>query len=131
MSPWSRRRAETEPLVAIVAAFAVAAGLATYAGVLDTTLTSTATDREVADPTLQRAYAALAPSGITDPERLTLDALDGPDGYRVRISVTTGESEWHAGPDAPPGADVASRSVTVRVAPGVNRPGRLSVEVWR
>lgn len=130
MSPWSRCRAETEPLVAIVAVFAVAVGLTTYAGVLDATL-PTATERDVAGPTLQRAYAALAPAGVVEPDRLTPDAVDGPEGYRIRIALATREAEWQVGPDAPAGADAASRPVTVRVAPGVNRPGRLSVAVWR
>lgn len=130
MSPWSRRRAETEPVVAIVAVFAVAVGLATYAGFLEAALPSSP-ERDVAGPTLQRAYAQLAPGGVVEPDRLDAGAIDPPDGYRVRIDLTTRGADWHAGPDAPQGADVASRPVTVRVAPGANRPGRLSVAVWR
>lgn len=130
MSRSSRRRAETEPLVALVAAFAVAAGLATYAGVLDASLPSD-TDRDVATPTLDRAYAALAPTGVVEPGRLSPDAVDGPEGYRVRISVAADGSGWHAGPDPPPDADAASRPIAVRVAPGENRPGTLTAEVWR
>lgn len=133
MSLWSKRRAATEPLVAIVAVFAVAVGLTTYAGLYDGALPGE-TERDVASPTLQRAYAALAPAGVVEPDRLSLDTLaafDGPEGYRVRVSVTTGGDEWHVGPDAPHGADTAFRLVTVRVAPGVNRPGKLGVAVWR
>ena len=130
MSFWSRRRAETEPLVAIIAVFAVAVGLTTYAGLHGATIPD-ATERDVASPTLQQAYAALAPAGIVGPDRLSLDALDGPEGYRIRISITTAGSEWHVGPDAPPEANIASRPVTVRVAPGTNQPGRLRVAVWR
>ena len=130
MSLWSRRRAGTEPLVAIVAAVAVAAGLAAYVGVLDATLAS-GTDRDVARPTLQRAYAALAPAGVVEPDRLAPGAVDGPEGYGVRISVTAVGTEWRAGPEPPPGADAASRSATVRVDPGENRPGTLTVEVWQ
>ena len=130
MSLWSRRRAETEPLVAIVAVFAVAVGLTVYVGVHNGTLPSE-TERDVASPTLQRAYTALAPAGVVEPDRLSPDAFDGPEGYHVRISITTGGGEWHVGPDTPPEANVAARPVTVRVAPGVNRPGQLEVAVWQ
>lgn len=130
MSLWSRRRAATEPLVALVAVFAVVVGLTTYAGVLDATL-PTPTERDVARPTLQRASDAVAPAGVVEPERLSLDTFDGPEGYHVHVSISTADEEWHAGREVPPRADTASRLVTVRVAPGVNRPGQLRVAVWR
>ena len=130
MSPWSKRRAETEPLVAIVAVFAVAVGLVTYAGLLDTALPAS-TERNLARPALQEAYAELAPAGVVEPKRLTTDTVDGPDGYRVRVTITTDRGDWNAGPSRQPKATIASRPVSVRVRAGVNRPGRLSVAVWR
>ena len=130
MSPWSRRKAETEPLVAIVVVFAVVIGLTTYTGLLNATLPAS-TERNLARPALQEAYAELAPMGVVEPERLTTDTVNGPDGYRVRVTITTDGTEWQTGSSRPPKATVASRPVSVRVRAGMNRPGRLSVAVWR
>jgi hypothetical protein len=144
MSRSSTRRGQTEPLVAIVAVFAVVVGLVAYAGVFESILPGPP-QQEIAIPTLGRAYATFAPAGVVDPKQLTRERLVpvGPDGYQVNVTVIGPRTEWHAGPPVPrevgqsaggirkPSVDRATRPVSVRRGPGVVRPGMLQVAVWQ
>jgi hypothetical protein len=122
-------RAQTEPLAALAALFAVCAAVTLYAGVLgDVTPRS---ERDLASPTLDRVHDAVTTAGVAVPDRLAAAPADGPQGYRVAVTLTAEDREWRAGPTPPPGAtDAAVRSVGVRLAPGRVRAGRLGVVVW-
>lgn len=125
----SARRGAVEPLVALVALFAVVAGLGLYAGVLSKTL-SVEYDRNVAEPTLVRVHDTLAVRGVLRPDRLpkTRSIFDG--RRRLNVTITTGNSRWTAGPRPPARPDAASRSVSVRAGGGRVPAGTLRVEVW-
>jgi hypothetical protein len=134
-SPLPGTRAQTEPLVALVALFAVSVGVSLYAGALDDVSTTVGVDRDVATPTLERVHDATSTAGVVDPSARA-SALDvGPDGYDLHVTVRAAETTWHAGPPVPTpkssaAVDSAVRSISVRVAPGRVRPGRLRVVVW-
>jgi hypothetical protein len=124
-------RAQVEPLAALVAVFVVGVALTTYGGLVDATLPTP--DRNVAEPTVERAERATSEHGVVAPTALRDGLRVGPDGYRMNLTLTVAEQEWHVGP-SPPNADAVDRSeirVSVRVAPGKIRPGRLRAEVWR
>ncbi|WP_128477984.1 DUF7285 family protein [Halorussus pelagicus] len=121
-------RAQVEPLAALVAVFVVGVALTAYTGVLDATIPTP--DRNVADPTVERANRALTETGIADPEALAAGLRAGPDGYRLNLTLQAAGQSWHAGPTPPPSADDAALAVSVRIAPGSVRPGRLRAEVW-
>lgn len=128
-----RRRGQTEPVVALVALFAVCVGVSLYAGVLSDVTTSLGSERDVAGPTLDRVEDAVSTTGIVEPDHADR-ALDvGPDGYGLHVSVRADGQRWTAGPTSPEGeaTQTASRRVSVRVGPGRVRPGRLQVVVWR
>lgn len=128
MSRWSGR-AQVEPLAALAAVFAVGVALSTYAGVLDSTLPTS--DRDLAGPTVERVERRASDAGVLDPDSLAGGLRAGPDGYRLNLTLTAAGRTWSAGPPAPASADAASTTVSVRVAPGRVRPGRLRAEVWR
>lgn len=128
MSRSSTRRAQTEPIAALVAVLAVGVGLTAYAGVLDTTLESVG--RNVAEPALECVHDATSEGGVVRPEAIAAGADAGPAGYRTNVTITSGGKRWHAGPPAPAGVDRAERLVSVALDPGVVRPGRLRVVVW-
>lgn len=128
----SSGRATTEPLAALVAVFAVGVGLALYAGVLDDAFGTLNQDRTVAAPTADAVEQRLSSAGVIDPARIdgALDAV--PAGYRGNVTITVSDGgRWRAGPTPPTGADTDDRTVSVRVAPGSVRRGRLRVRVWR
>lgn len=121
-------RAQTEPLAALVAVFAVGVALTTYAGVLDATLPTP--DRNVAEPTVERVERAVCEAGVADPDALAGGLRRGPDGYETNLTLEADGRTWHAGPTPPASADAAVLAVSVRVGPGRVRPGRLRAEVW-
>lgn len=128
MSRWSDR-GQTEPLAALAAIAALGLALALYAGILDATVTIP--ERTVEEATLRRAVATLRAGALVVPVRVRRAAAANPDGYRVRVTVTAGNTTWTAGPDPPAAADVAARTLPVRVAPGTAVAGRVRVEVWQ
>jgi hypothetical protein len=131
MSRWSGRRGQIEPLAAIVAVFAVGAGLTVYAGVLDGTLPD-GDRQQVAGPTLDHLESSMGESGIVEPEVLPdAQTATAPEGYHLNATLETTESRWQTGPAPPQRAQQASERVSVRVEPGRVRPGRLTVQVWR
>ncbi len=122
-------RGQVEPLAAISAVFAVCIGMSLAAGVfIDTAPTD---QRSVVEPTLDRTSATLLSGGAVDPVALETMADPAPDGYQATVTIHTLESEWQQGPTPPSTAMTATRSISVRVAPGVKRPGTLQVAVWR
>lgn len=129
------RRAQTSPVAALVACFAVVCGVSIYAGVLDDAVPSA--DRDLAGPTLDRVTDAASDAGVVVPKALDGARRVGPDGYAVNVSVRVGPLDdrsnadtYRYGPTAPPTVDTAARDVSVRVAPGRIRTGRVVVRVW-
>jgi len=121
-------RAQAEPLAAIAALLAVGIGLALFAGASGTVPASS--DRSVAGPALERASGELLRDGVVDPATVPDPPSIAPASHEARITVLVAGREHAVGPEPPAEADRASRPVTVRVAPGDQRPGRLVVEVW-
>lgn len=128
MSRWSGRRGQVEPLAAIVAVFAVGAGLALYAGALSDALPGRADAS--AQPTLDSVERAVSDDGAVEPSQLSsaLDAVAG--GHRLNLTLVTHERQWTVGATPPSTARNATTRVGVRTAPGTVRPGRLTVRVW-
>jgi hypothetical protein len=128
MSRSSARRGSVEPVAALVAVFAVCAGVSIYAGVLDDA--RPAAGRDVAEPTLRRVHDAVGDSTVADPDAVETAAREGPDGYRTNVTLRVAGRRWAAGPTPPTDSDGATRPVSVRLAPGRVRAGTLGVEVW-
>lgn len=124
----SRGRGQAEPTVTLAAVLAIVLGLTAYAIVLADAVPDR--DRDLAEPTLVRAHDQLTSGGVADPSRLEFSRDEAPAGYDVNLTLETGDRRWAVGPLAPPSADVASRSVGVRLRPGTVRPATLAVEVW-
>ncbi|WP_117592221.1 DUF7285 family protein [Haloprofundus halophilus] len=131
-------RAQTDPTTALVAVFAVVVSLSLYAVVFDGARPSEA--RALADPTLERVTSELTEDAVVDPAALDGTRGAAPDGYSLNVSLAVGERRWTVGPPVPtewaraarrPGFDEAARRPSVRLRPGVVRPGRLRVAVWR
>lgn len=122
-------RAQTSPVAALAALFAVCAGVSLYATVLGGAIP--VVDRGVADPTLDRVRDGASDGGVVAPARLAEARDRGPAGRRLNVSLAADGREWHVGPAVPPRVtDRADRLVSVRLGPGRVEPGRLSVAVW-
>jgi hypothetical protein len=124
------RRGQTEPIAALVALLAIAIGLGLYAGVA----ADQSPEREGtnAESTMQRVEAAILEDGVFSDHGDTSvlpERFERP-GESVRIEITDAEGlVWSLGQRAPPGAESASRPITVDH--GRNRiPGQLTVWVW-
>ena len=126
----SSARAATEPLAALVAVFAVSAGLALYAGALDDSLADVVGDRDVAAPTADAVEQRLTSGGVVDPTRVNGSIRAIPPGYEGNVTLSA-ERRWSAGPTPPARADSDSRTVSVALGPATVRRGRLRVAVWR
>lgn len=127
----SSGRGQTEPLVALVAVFAVCLGVTLYAFALDDA--SGGTERDVATPTLDRVLAELSSGGVVDPDRLDAAVADVDaelSGRGVAATLRVADRSWRAGGRPTADARTAERRVAVRIGPGHVRGGRLSVEVW-
>jgi len=125
----SSGRAQTEPLVALVAVVAVCLGLGLYVGVLDAEL-APSSERNVAASAIEPVEDALAPSAVALPDRIDDGQANGPGGYRTNVTLTTEDDRWRAGPPAPANADSARKRLGVRVDPTQVRTGTLRVRVW-
>lgn len=128
MRRWFRDRAQTEPVAAIVTVFAVCLGLLVYTGVLGNAIPRS--ERTLAPTALSAVRDETSSNGIVVPTRLAEGLDANPVGYRLNASLSVGERTWHDGPTPPSAADTATATVSVRIAPGDVRPGRLHVAVW-
>ena len=122
------RRAQTEPFAALVALFAVCAGVSLYATALGGAIP--AADRDVSGPSLERVRDAASDDGAVRPDALSAAVDAGPDRRCVNATLSARDRRWSVGPATPARADRASRTVSVRLAPGRITPGRLTVVVW-
>lgn len=123
----SSARGYVEPLAAIAAVFAVAAGLALYAGAVDRALAPD--DRSVAEPVLQELLQDARIDGVVTPSRLA--SATPPTGWTANVTLATPDGRLTRGPIPPESADRARRQVAVRLGPGTIRPGTLTVVAWR
>lgn len=132
----NRNRGQVEPVVALVALFAVCTGVSLYAGILVDVSTSVGSDRDVVTPTLDRVENVVSTAGVVSPERAERALSVGPAGYELHVSIRADGQRWTAGPVPPASSDpnttaTASRRASVRVGPGNVRAGRVQVVVWR
>ena len=154
-------RAQTEPLAALAAVFALSLGLTIYAGVVTSDILDTS-DRSIEEATLEQVWTDLAATGVYSSGNTTgPDDRIAPDGHVVGVFIeytnSSGESvlvdgfvsereqsgwdSWEEGDpewidfviDPPPDATVASRPVAVE-HPDVDgdiRGGTIRVVVWQ
>lgn len=157
---WSRARAQTEPLAALVAVSFVAIAVGIYALYLADVLPGQSDDAlegPVADQVWDDLQQAGAYPNETDPADPGRDRVDYPEhaidtgtipaATNVYVVVTTTDDsghdlvvgEVHFGPDGtvvdppegpPPDARTEIRSIPVEMGPGEVRSGTLRVEVW-
>lgn len=125
--PRSSGRGYVEPLAAIAAVFAVAAGLTLYAGGLGDALGEA--DRPVAETVLEEVRGAADDRGVVEP--VALARAEPPGGWQANVTLSTRAGRFSRGPTPPADADRATARVAVRLGPGTIRPGRLTVEAWR
>ncbi|WP_336022038.1 DUF7285 family protein [Halobellus salinisoli] len=144
-------RAQTTPLVALIALFAVCTGLSLYATTLGA-VTPDETANALAEPTLERVYDDVSEGGVVSPVGLPRDGPATPDGYLVAVVVTTPKGTWTNGRRPPEaagrvatvgsagvdsagtdtdGVDSAERPVSVATVDGDVVWGTLRVWVWR
>jgi hypothetical protein len=127
MSRSSARRAQTEPLAALVAVLVVGVAVSLYAGALPDVRER---HDDVAETTLSRVYRNVSHTGVVAPDRFLDATFAGPPGYAVNATLSTDHVELRRGPSPPPGSANASRPVGVDLGDGSVVRGRLSVEVW-
>lgn len=125
--PRSSARGYVEPIAALAAVFAVAIGLALYAGTLDS---ATEPDpRTVATTVLESLSKDGETVGVLRPARLR--AARVPAGWSANLTLVSPAGRWTTGDVPPDDARRASKRVAVRLGPGEVRPGRLRVAIWR
>lgn len=130
MSRSSARRAQVEPVAAVVAVLALCLAIAAY-GVVSAGVLPDSKSSAPASQVLDAAADAASTEGsvVVSPSRLSADVA--PVGYEAALRLSADDRTWTAGAsDPPPEAASASRRVPVRVGPGDVVPGRLTVEVW-
>jgi hypothetical protein len=131
MSRSSARKAQVEPVAALVAVAVLGLAVGAYATVRADVLPGAERDAP-ANAVLAETVDAATTSGAVavSPSTLEVDSV-APAGYEVSVTITAGDSEWTRGAEhPPPDAASDSRRVPVRVAPGQIRPGRVTVVVW-
>ena len=124
----SRARGQVDPTAALVATVAVCLSLGLYAGALGNAIP--ATDRDLAEPTLDRVDSRMSAGGVVVPADREPALGVGPTGYRTNVTIVVADRQWTAGPPAPPGADRAAQQTSVRVDADRVRVGTLQVAVW-
>lgn len=129
MQSWSRR-GQVEPLAALAAVFAVGVGLSLYVGVLDATLPELTPSRRMAVVAADRLLAESSAFGSVRPPLADPAAAAAPAGHELNATLRSGGASWTAGSPRQSSADCVVRRVSVRVAPGRVRPGRLEVCTW-
>lgn len=129
MPSWSDR-AQVEPLAALAAVLAVGVGLSLYVGVLDATLPALMSSRRMAVVAADRLLAESTAFGSVRPPIEDPVAAARPTGHRLNATLRADGTAWTGGPTRRPSADCVARRVSVQVAPGRVRPGRLEVCTW-
>lgn len=129
--PYSSDRAQTEPIAALAAVFAVGIALTLYAGAVDSTLPALTSEREMAPTAADRLLAEAEALGAVRPPIDGPAAEARPTGYELNATLRAEESVWTAGEPRGDTAECDRRTTGVRVAPGQVRPGLLEVCVWR
>lgn len=122
-------RGQVEPFAALAAVLAVGLAISLYAGVL-AGADPGGSERTVAETALDRVSRHVSDGSVVAPDRIPQSPAVAPAGYEANVTLAVEGTEWRAGPTPPESADRASRRVTVRLAPGKVRPGRLTVVVW-
>lgn len=129
MPSWSRR-GQVEPLAALAAVLAVSIGLSLYVGVLDATLPELTTDRRMAVVAADRLVTEATSFGaMATPFDGPAEAAR-PSGHELNASLRSDGRTWTAGSERASSADCVTRRVSVGVAPGRVRTGRLEVCTW-
>jgi len=129
MQSWPDR-GQTEPLAALVAVFALGAGLSLYVGALDSTLPFLTTESEITPTAADRLVSEASSSGAVRPPIAGATETARPDGHAMNATVRTEAGSWYGGAPTPESANCVRRGVAVRVAPGTVRPGSLEVCTW-
>lgn len=124
--PRSSARGYVEPVVALAAVMALGVGLTLYASALGAR--EQADGRQVAETVLESVSGQAESLGVLRPGALRSASV--PPGWSANLTVVSPAGRWSTGGTPPPTADRARRRVTVRLAPGVLRPGVLKVAVW-
>lgn len=121
-------RGQLEPTAALVATATVCLALGLYAVALGNAIPPT--DRDLAEPTLDRVETELSTGGTVAPAHREA-ALDvGPTGHSINLTIVAAGRRWVAGPAVPPAADRARCRTSVRVDADRVRAGTLRVAVW-
>jgi hypothetical protein len=127
-------RAQSSPVAGLIAAVAVVAAVGGYLQTFEAGDDGSQNrhEEQIAATTLSRVHGQVTSGGVAVPARLANAASVGPDGYHLRVTLSTGDRTWHVGPEPPTTSGVASadRRVGVAVRAGRVRPGDLAVEVW-
>ena len=128
-----RRRAPTEPLVALAAVLAISLGLSAFAVVLGGVGDPSA---PAAGPALELVRDRVSVGGVADPDRLAGAVAETATPERhVNATLAAGGERWTAGEPSPASpsiaVDTAERRMGVALGPGRVRPGELRVSVWR
>ncbi len=126
----SPARGQVEPIAALVAVFAVCAGLTIYVGVLEGSIAAADGDRDRAAPAADRLVGELASFDAIDPPTEADAAAAAPARHSLNATLLAADRRWTAGPPTPADAERADRSVSVRVEPSRIEPGQLEVHVW-
>jgi len=131
MSRSSVRRAQVEPLPALVAVTVLCLALGTY-GAVRADVVPDSGRAAPTDAVLSETVDAAPPTDavVVDPTGIDPSTV-GPPGYDVAVTVKADGRQWTLGPASPPpDAATASQQVPVQVAPGDVHPGRVTVAVW-
>ncbi|WP_332898328.1 DUF7285 family protein [Haladaptatus sp. CMSO5] len=124
----SARRAQLDPVPALIAVVVVGLGMSLYAGVVTDFLPNHQVNPT---PTLHHLSAHMQTNGVVEPGRLhRLDSV-GPAGYETNATLEAGGKRWSRGPTAPADAATARERVSIRVAPGRINLGWLTVRLWQ
>ncbi len=124
-----RIRGQVEPFAALAAVFAVGLAVSLYATVLSDVDLGGSADG-TAETTLNEVHRNVSEGNVVVPGKMEQAPTVPPTGYDANVTLTVGEETWRAGPVPPESASSASRQVSVRLAPGNVRPGRLTVVIW-
>lgn len=119
----SARRAQVEPLPALLALAVFAIGLSLYGGTLEGV--TLPTDPEVSDATMTQTHGALSEGTVVVPDRM--DTLDGALPTGTAVVLRADGQTWRWGPTLDDPEQTRSRHVLVRTERG-EVPGVLRVE---